>query len=821
MTNEQVATEAASTLDVLFSAVAERFPQRQAVIDVEGELVYRELDRLAQRWAAALSAGGLRRGDMVVLYLPRGRSLIAALCATVRLGGVVVPVSHDIPTARLQFIVTDASATHVLVDTTQAEALGQQLGAARVVDVHTLAACSPGPAPARAKPEDLAYLIYTSGTTGHPKGAMTTHAAITTRYRDWCEVYGLEQTALRILQVAKAGFDVFIGDVVKALGSGGTLVICPDMVVLQPDQLYRWLVEYRIDYVDTVPAVLRNLVEYLNATNSDLAGMKMLNCGADLWTRDEYLRFRAATRVQRLFNSYGVTECAVESTIFEDDGHLLAQRETLPIGRALPSERLLIVDAQLRPVAANTLGQLCLGGPCVSPGYVNLEERNQQVFVEFEEDGVRRRYYLTGDLARIDEDGIVEFAGRTDSQIKINGNRVEIHEIERLLERHPGVRQAVAHYDAERSLLQAFVVAAEGQSVDLPALTALAAAHLPPYMRPRVIRHIDRIPLNQNHKVDRKALQMAAITEASKLRRKKPNELYRCRSVDELSAALAARNIHVTALVDEFIKPSARRSILVGGSLAEQTASAVSDLDLLILLDSEQAFKKHKSDLYGHRINYLPSADAREKIVSLILDGLEIECQFLVDTRLGVHSEDAQATLTELRQPRLAENNKFLCRLSSSWVVHDDGLLATWRRCYDLANLRIRRTSEEFIASAKNLEDMAAAVGEDSAHLGVMGIYVASHLMLALLAHHHYFSKSAKWMKKVTRLLADCPPDLAGLLTRGRDLIGAGAQQSLAEQQVYFDDTMRYCADVRRYLAQDEQLGALLDSLIYDLDITL
>lgn len=814
-----VPVQASNLLD-LFTHTIERFPDRLAVRDADTSIDYKQLDDLADRWSAALANSGLCSGDAIVLFMPRGVALVAALYSIVKLQGVVVPVSDDMPAARLEFIVKDARARAVLVTAKQAAVLTPKMGDATVIDVERLATASQS-APKPRDRQELAYIVYTSGTTGYPKGVCTSHAAITARYRDWQSLYGLDRVALRILQVAKAGFDVFIGDVVKSMGSGAGLIICPDMAVLNPAELYRWLVEQRIDYVDMVPAVLRNLTEYMTERGIDLASLSMLNCGADLWTKAEYLSFRKTLKVKRLFNSYGVSECSVESTVFEDDGAILVNKSSLPIGRPLDSDHVLIVDEQLRPVGSGTVGQLCLGGPCVSPGYLNLPERNQEVFVRLPHNGSEERFYLTGDLATMDSHGIIEFVGRIDSQIKINGNRVELHEIERVLERHPDVKQAVAYYDSQDTALYAFVVPIAAAGFDSNTLGKWLEEHLPRYMWPRRIVPIERTILNQNHKVDRKAVFMSSTIKSNKNRKKRSNDLYKCHSVDQLLANLQTKDIDIKLLVDEFIKPSMRRSILVGGSLAEQTASPVSDLDLLILLDDSRAFKRQKTDVFGHRVNYLPSSDEHETIASIFLNGLEIECQFLVNDKLTASTAADPAGYKMARQSRLAENNKFLCRLASSWVIRDDGLLTTWRQCYELDKIRLKRAIEEFVAATKNLEDMAAAVGGDPYHLGVMGSYIAAHMTLALLAGQGYISKSAKWMKKVAHLLEDCPPELAELLIRGRQLAVPGLRVTPAEQKALFDDTLKFCVAAHHHLSRDQQLAALLDALIVDFDIVL
>lgn len=652
-------TDAFPTLGAMIAAAARAWPERLAAIDARERIDYRTLDATAAAWATALNARvGLRPGDAAVLSMPRSARLIVAFHALARLGCTIVPVNHDIPEARLRYIVENAEARAVLIDQDADDAaLPTNFGDAPVVDIAALPAPSAEPRPEAPDPTSLeiaaerpAYVIYTSGTTGDPKGVATGHAAILRRYHDWNAVFGLDRRPMRILQAAKPGFDVFVGDLVKAFGSGATLVVCPDMAILQPDELFRWLVEYRIDYFDTVPAVLRTLVEHVRTVDGDLSGLEIINCGADFWTRSEYLQARETLGIGRLFNGYGVTECAVESTLFEDDGNLLRDRETLPIGRPMTSERILIVDDALRPVPDGTVGQLCLGGPCVAMGYVKDPERNARAFVALPDAPEAGRVYLTGDLARVAPDGQIEFVGRNDTQIKIRGNRIEIHEIERVLERHPDVRQAVVHFDAERVGLHAFVLSADGVRFDRRALAAFAAAHLPAYMRPTEILAVAEIPLNRNNKVDRKALFLSTRREAPHGRMPDAETLGRCEDPEALLAAFAASDLDLVALVAEFVKPAARRTILVHRPAATPDRDGRAALRLEILLDDARALKRTHAELYGHPVVVVPGTRVDERAIEIAMDGLDIHCLFR--PRAGA-TPDADA--------------------HALWVVHDDG----------------------------------------------------------------------------------------------------------------------------------------------------
>lgn len=603
-----------STLNALFERSVRRQGDALAVRDAHGSCSYREMQARATALACELHRQGVRAGDAVIVHAERSVETVIAVVAVLQAGGVFVPVSLDTPPARVESIVADAGAALLLVDRAAHARLARRGLRTLLIDV----AFPESDAPVvQVRPDDPAYIIYTSGTSGQPKGIMIEHGSIARRFEDWDLLYGMTSGPFRCLQVAKLGFDVFIADVVKALGSGGVLVICPPEAVLDPAKLHALLVEESIDYVDIVPAVLRNLLEHLEATGCDLASLRMLNVGADLWTRDEYERARRITRVPRLFNSYGVTECTVENTLFEDDGTLLANRSALPIGRALPSDTILILDEELNVVEPGATGQICIGGPCVARGYVNRSELNERAFF-VRADGMR--FYKTGDLGRADRNGIIEFLGRIDFQVKVNGNRIELEEIERVLERFDSVRQAVVCYDSKQRVLVAFVRTTAGASWNAAECAAYLARHLPAYMLPARTLVVDTFPLNQNGKVDRVRLVADLAASAGEPRR---HDLHESRSAGELRERLARRGVDLLSLVNEFVKPSARFGLLVTGALANGTADGASPVELLVLLDDERALKRRKPDVAGCPVDY----DGTR--ASLSVDGVRIALDFV------------------------------------------------------------------------------------------------------------------------------------------------------------------------------------------------
>jgi amino acid adenylation domain-containing protein len=667
------------TLAALFDRSVARRRDALAVKDHGGAWSYDALNARAAALGTVIRERGVARGDAVVIYADRTRHAVAAVLAVVKAGATFVPVGLETPPARVDFIIRDVHPKLLLTDEMGRHKLARMTLPVETVNAETVntdtmpssPASSPGASRGQAVeigPDDLAYIIYTSGTTGQPKGVMVEHGSIALRFHDWDRVFGLSDSAPRCLQLAKFGFDVFIADLVKALGSGGLLVLCPGEILLDPARLHRTIVDEAIDYIDTVPAVLRVLIEYLEASSQDLRRVRIINCGADAWTKNEYQRSRRVTKVARLFNGYGVTECTVESTLFEDDGPTLDGMTRLPIGRALGSDEIVIVDKALAPVAPGVAGEICIGGPCVARGYLNRPELNARAFfVRPGRSGTSVRFYRTGDRGRVDAHGVFEFLGRMDAQIKINGQRVEPEEIERVLERFPAVERAAVCLDSTRQRLTAFIKTVSGASIELSDAALHVGRHLPSYMVPSRIVIVDTFPLTPNGKVDRARLANAIpdSLHQSPQHQRPAHDLHESRSVTELCERLWRRNIDLLAVVHEFVRPSATFGLLVSGAVPAGKGTPHSIVELVILLEDGQAMKRRKQEAAGTTIEYRTPPTGVDTRIALCLDGLDLRLDFIV-----VGPPSASPRATESRLPRPA----------AGWAVHGHEVVERWAR---------------------------------------------------------------------------------------------------------------------------------------------
>jgi amino acid adenylation domain-containing protein len=387
-----------------------------------------------------------------------------------------------------------------------------------VEDADALDASAEVDPPTRSGPDDLAYVIYTSGSTGQPKGAMVTGANLESIYRSYEREYRLRELRGHA-QMASFSFDVFTGDVIRALPAGAKLVLCPHEVVLDPARLYELWEHEGVDAVELVPAVAGLLFDHLEATGQRLHFMRFIAIGGEPWRTDRFARYRQLCGEKtRLVNSYGLTEVTMDSTYFEPgpDTELVAGR-FMPIGTPLPGTRLYVLDERLEPQPIGIPGELCIAGPGVCAGYLGRPELTAERFVAdpFVEG---ERMYRTGDLARWLPDGTIEFVGRRDRQLKIRGFRIEPGEIESVLERHPrvGTAAVAVHEDESGSpALVAYLTPAGDKRPAPDELRSYVAEYVPAYMVPAAWMVLEQLPTTPNGKVDVAALPVPEFDRAA------------------------------------------------------------------------------------------------------------------------------------------------------------------------------------------------------------------------------------------------------------------------------------------------------------------
>lgn len=506
-----------SVLDAFAQCVAHT-PDAIAVSAGNQCLTYHELDRRTSQLACYLRAQGLAPEARVGVFIERSVDLVVGVLSILKASAVYLPLDPAYPAARVGFMLEDAQAAMVLTHASLLENLPLPRIPTICLD-RDWPTIEQAPRVPLAWPlfDQLAYIIYTSGSTGLPKGVMLTHGGLCNLALAQIKRFGVQEQS-RILQFASCSFDASISEIFMALLAGATLVIEPQNALLPGGDLSQVLQARAIDVVTLPPAALTALgaVELPQLNTLIVAGEA---CAADL------VRQWAAGR--RFFNAYGPTEITVCATIAE----CRSDPAPPPIGRPLANVRAYILDDELEPVPIGVTGQLYIGGVGVARGYLNQPALTAACFIpdpfgsgHTAEGSLGMapsggaRLYRTGDLARYRADGCIEFLGRQDRQVKLRGFRIELHEIEAALLRHPAVRQAAVVLDTHalgEQRLVAYVALLHG-STDTPRdLREFLQRALPHYMLPAVIMLLESLPLSANGKIDYRTLPPIPIADVT------------------------------------------------------------------------------------------------------------------------------------------------------------------------------------------------------------------------------------------------------------------------------------------------------------------
>ncbi|MFD8339112.1 amino acid adenylation domain-containing protein [Streptomyces solisilvae] len=493
-------------LHTRFFRLAEAEPRRTAVIRETGDpLTYGQLAREARQVAELLRRHGVREGDTVTVTLPKGADQIAAVLGVLAAGAAYAPVGVEQPAVRRARIHAVAEASAVLTDRAHAH-LCADVSSAPVLLLEDALAQAPGPVahPDTALP---AYVLFTSGSTGLPKGVEVPHRAVVNTIEAMEDQLGLGPDD-RTLAISVLDFDLATWDIFTPLSLGGQVVAVAQEHRRDAHHWARLMRTHRVTLVQCVPALLDLLMAA--GENEGLGdSLRMVLLGGDWIGLDQPARLRTLVPECRFVALGGMTEAAVHSTVFEVDEPDPAWK-SVPYGVPLRNMRARVVDARGRDCPDLVPGELWIGGRGVATGYRSDPERTAERFVEY--DG--ERWYRSGDLARYRPDGILEFLGRADHQVKIGGHRIELGEVESALEDDPTVQHAVATVLTTPVRRLAAAVSARGKAPHPDAIRSRLAERLPTYMVPERILVLADLPLTTNGKLDRAAVRQA-LTDAA------------------------------------------------------------------------------------------------------------------------------------------------------------------------------------------------------------------------------------------------------------------------------------------------------------------
>ncbi|ODN11227.1 non-ribosomal peptide synthetase [Klebsiella pneumoniae] len=508
-----------TTLSALVADQARKTPDAPALADARWQFSYREMRQQVVALAQLLRQRGVKPGDSVAVALPRSVFLTLALHGIVEAGAAWLPLGTGYPDDRLRMMLEDARPSLLIATEDQLARFSDIPGLESLCYQQPLAAGDEAPL-ALSKPDHTAYIIFTSGSTGRPKGVMVGQTAIVNRLLWMQDRYPLSADDV-VAQKTPCSFDVSVWEFWWPFIAGAQLVMAEPEAHRDPQAMQQFFARYGVTTTHFVPSMLAAFVASLDADSvAACRTLRRVFCSGEALPTELCREWERLTGAP-LHNLYGPTEAAVDVSWYPACGPELAAvtGSSVPIGWPVWNTGLRILDAAMRPVPPGVAGDLYLTGIQLAQGYLGRPDLTASRFIA-DPFAPGERMYRTGDVARWLANGAVEYLGRSDDQLKIRGQRIELGEIDRVMSALPDVGQAVSHAcvfnqaaatGGDARQLVGYLVSDSGLPLDTAALKARLAEQLPPHMVPVVLMQLAELPLSANGKLDRKALPLPTL----------------------------------------------------------------------------------------------------------------------------------------------------------------------------------------------------------------------------------------------------------------------------------------------------------------------
>lgn len=491
--DNEMSYDNSKTVINLIEESIKKYPEKTAVVYRDKRISYKELGEITDSIALYIHSMGIGKEDVVSILIGRSEYMPITAIGVLKAGAAYQPLDPSYPDERLNFMMKDSNAKLLIAEEDLLHKVSEFKGS--VLKVSDISALPKADRSINLTEKDsLFILLYTSGSTGVPKGVMLEHRNLVAFINWYVKNYEMNEES-RSAAYASFGFDADMMDLYPVLSAGGELHIIEEAIRLELIKLKNYFQENRITHSFMTTQVGRQYAEMFGDTEYP----KHLSVGG------ETLVPLNPPESYSFYNAYGPTECTIFTTLFKVE----RLYKNIPVGKALDNLHLYVLDSKLNRLPVGMPGELCIAGQQVARGYLNREEQTAAAFVKnpYDSEYPYDRLYRTGDIVRFLSDGRVEFIGRRDSQVKIRGFRIELSEVEEIIRKFKGIKDATVIALEEASggkYIAAYIVSDE--KIAIEELNDFIRANKPPYMVPAVTMQIDKIPLNQNQKVDKKAL---------------------------------------------------------------------------------------------------------------------------------------------------------------------------------------------------------------------------------------------------------------------------------------------------------------------------
>jgi amino acid adenylation domain-containing protein len=562
------------TLQQSFEEQVVKTPDAIALVAHGESVTYSQFNARANHFAYSLHELGVKAGDVVALLSTRSIAMMEALYGIIKSGAIYLPLDVESPEPRVNYMLKQAGAVILVVESsleTDKHFQVDRVASLEAIKTSFGGGCDENPRHTRSE-DDLAYIIFTSGSTGLPKGVMNSHAGIFNRMQ-WMQErfnYGVGDV---VLQKTPYSFDVSLVELFWPLQVGATLAVADHDSHKDPYQLDNQIREFNVNLIHFVPAMLASFLSMdINAQPS----IKAVMCSGEELSLEHQEKFYKKYPDATLYNMYGPTEAAVEVTFWECPRNY--ENKYVPIGTPVHNTKLYVVDDDCQQVPVGLMGELWIGGDQVAEGYVGSPDLTAERFVSNPFD--KGSIYKTGDYVRWSENGSLEYLGRKDFQVKINGVRIELSEIESALLKHEDIALCVATAEKKNSAvtyLQAFYSTKSGNKLDQNELIKHLKNYLPTYVVPTRLYWTNDFILTSSGKIDRKKLPAAP-----EMSTKASNEPLNNVQIDIMFAWTSVLEINTCGLDESFFEVGGDSISLMSvfSKLKERYAPRLRSVDL-------------------------------------------------------------------------------------------------------------------------------------------------------------------------------------------------------------------------------------------------